>query len=139
MPRVWFRGEFVLCDRVRCRGENCTYPHSVQELKAWNAEKFSSKYLYYRVPHLLIQQSYLTDAGSLETALPTQSTDFEGVTWHSQHNQYAAKETEFLSRVEEPLQIEDVQKDLTRGNYKEKLHKLLCWEEKAHIEILEIK
>ena len=64
-------------------------------------------------------KSYLTDAGYV-------------------HN-YAAKETEFLARVGESLQIEDIQKDLTRGNYKEKLHKLLCWEEKAHIEILEKK
>ena len=80
-------------------------------------------------------KSYLTDAGSLETGLPT---DFESGNWHNRHN-YAAKETEFLARVDEPLQIEDIQKDLTRGNYKEKLHKLLCWEEKAHIEILEKK
>ena len=96
--------------------------------------------IFYRVPHPLrvySPQTCLTDTGS-ETTLLTQSTDFEGVTWHSQHN-YAAKETEFLARVEEPLQIEDIQKDLTRGNYKEKLHKLLCWEEKAHIEILEKK
>lgn len=45
MPRVQFRGKFMLCDKVRCRGPNCTYPHSVQELDAWNAEKLSSKYL----------------------------------------------------------------------------------------------
>lgn len=83
-------------------------------------------------------QTCLIDTGSLETTLPTQSTDFEGVTWHSQHN-YAAEKTEFLARVDEPLRIEDIQKDLTQGNYKEKLHKLLCWEEKAHIEILEKK
>ena len=86
-------------------------------------------------------ESYLTDAGFLEAALPTQSTDFESFTGHSKHN-YPAKETEFMefvARVKEPLQIEDVQKDLTRGNYKEKLQKLLCWEEKTHIEILEKK
>ena len=49
---------------------------------------------------------------------------------------YAAKATEFLARVQQVLRIEDIRTELTRGNYKEKMHKLLCWEEKAHIEIL---
>ena len=51
------------------------------------------------------------------------------------HN-YAAKATKFLARVQEELRIEDIQAELTQRNYKEKMHKLLCWEEKAHIEIL---
>jgi len=46
IPRVSFRGEFVLCDRgKRCRGEKCTFPHSAKERDAWNAEKFGSKYI----------------------------------------------------------------------------------------------
>ena len=49
---------------------------------------------------------------------------------------YAAKATKFLTRVQQVLHIEDIQAELTQGNYKEKMHKLLCWEEKAHIEIL---
>ena len=49
---------------------------------------------------------------------------------------YAAKATEFLTRIQEVLHIEDIQVELTQSNYKEKMHKLLCWEEKAHIEIL---
>ena len=49
---------------------------------------------------------------------------------------YAAKATEFLTRIQEVLHIEDIRTELTQGNYKEKMHKLLCWEEKAHIEIL---
>ena len=49
---------------------------------------------------------------------------------------YAAKATEFLARVQQVLRIEDIRTELTQGNYKEKMHKLLCWEEKAHIEIL---
>ena len=52
-----------------------------------------------------------------------------------QHD-YAAKATKFLARVQQVLRIEDVRTELTQGNYKEKMHKLLCWEEKAHIEIL---
>ena len=52
-----------------------------------------------------------------------------------QHD-YAAKATKFLTRVQQVLRIEDVRTELTQGNYKEKMHKLLCWEEKAHIEIL---
>ena len=44
MPRAFFRGEFVLCDRGRrCKGKRCTFPHSVEERDAWNAEKFGSK------------------------------------------------------------------------------------------------
>jgi len=53
-----------------------------------------------------------------------------------QHN-YAAKATNFLARIREALCLGDIQVELTRDNYKEKFHKLLCWEEKAHIEILE--
>ena len=42
----------------------------------------------------------------------------------------------FHARIREELRLGDIQVELTRGNYKEKLHKLLCWEEKAHVEIL---
>ena len=51
------------------------------------------------------------------------------------HN-YAAKATKFLARIRDDLLIEDIQVELTQANYKEKFHKLLCWEEKAHIEVL---
>ena len=37
----------------------------------------------------------------------------------------------------ETLDIADIQQELTRETYKEKFHKLLCWEEKEHIDILE--
>ena len=50
---------------------------------------------------------------------------------------YAARKIDFLQRLEEDLTIADIEKPLTRENYKEKFHKLLCWEEKTHIEILE--
>ena len=53
-----------------------------------------------------------------------------------QHD-YAARKTKFLERLQEVLLITDIEKPLTRENYKEKFHKLLCWEEKTHIEILE--
>ena len=42
-PKVKFRGEFVLCDGRRCKGKRCSFPHSVEERDAWNAEKFESK------------------------------------------------------------------------------------------------
>ena len=51
--------------------------------------------------------------------------------------QYAAKCSTFMERVRETLDIADIQQELTRENYKEKFHKLLCWEEKEHIDILE--
>ncbi len=50
---------------------------------------------------------------------------------------YAARMVKFHDRLKERLFVEDVQQDLTRENYKEKFNKLLCWEEKAHIDILE--
>ena len=50
---------------------------------------------------------------------------------------YAARKTDFLARLEEELSITDIEKPLTQENYKEKFHKLLCWEEKTHIVILE--
>ena len=64
-----------------------------------------------------------------------QSEDLSGNPKSPPHS-YAAKETEFSTRIQEDLQIEDVEVELTQANYKEKFHKLLCWEEKAHIEIL---
>ena len=48
---------------------------------------------------------------------------------------YAARKTDFLARLKETFA--DIEKPLTRENYKEKFHLLLCWEEKTHIEILE--
>ena len=51
--------------------------------------------------------------------------------------QYAAKCSTFMERVTETLDIADIQQELTRETYKEKFHKLLCWEEKEHIDILE--
>ena len=46
------------------------------------------------------------------------------------------KYSSFFERVEEKLYIEEIQRDLTVTNYKEKFHKLLCWEEKEHITLL---
>ena len=46
MPKVHFRGHFVLCDGDRCKGEACTFPHSKEERDEWNKKKFSGiKYL----------------------------------------------------------------------------------------------
>ena len=33
---------FILCDRTRCHGQSCTYPHSVQERDEWNRELVQS-------------------------------------------------------------------------------------------------
>ena len=46
------------------------------------------------------------------------------------------KYSTFFERVKEELKIEDVLTDLTAASYKEKFHKLLCWEEKEHITVL---
>lgn len=50
---------------------------------------------------------------------------------------YAAKQPTFEKRRAEPLQIAIIQRELTRRNYQEKFHNLLCWEEMAHIHILD--
>ena len=86
---------------------------------------------------------------AVSTPLPSQlPSQAGGLSWSSQqhlppvapilthHHGYAAMATEFLERVKEDLYIEDIQVKLSRQNYKEKMHKLLCWEEKTHVEIL---
>ena len=41
MPTVSITGRFVLCDprRGKCRGDNCTFAHSIEERDAWNAQQ----------------------------------------------------------------------------------------------------
>lgn len=46
------------------------------------------------------------------------------------------KYTTFSERVKNVLKLEDIQAELTIENYKDKFHKLLCWEEMEHISIL---
>ena len=50
--------------------------------------------------------------------------------------EYSAKSKDFGDRVKEELFEEDLKQKLCRDNYKELFHKLLCWEEREHIEIL---
>ena len=40
LPKVRFKGEFVICSRAQCKGESCTFPHCLKEKAAWNADKF---------------------------------------------------------------------------------------------------
>ena len=49
---------------------------------------------------------------------------------------YAASKESFSERIKEDLNIEVIQAQLTRENYKKKFHHMICWEEKRHIEIL---
>ena len=43
VPDVPFN-RFILCDRRRsCKGENCTFPHSKEEMDAWNAHRSRSR------------------------------------------------------------------------------------------------
>ena len=77
----------------------------------------------------------------LAAQVPTLSTQAVSTPQDTQqhlthHHGYAAMATEFLERVKEDLYIDDIQVKLLRQNYKEKMHKLLCWEEKTHVEIL---
>ena len=49
---------------------------------------------------------------------------------------HQAKYTTFAERVKDELKLEHIQAELTIENYKDKFHKLLCWEEMEHISIL---
>lgn len=49
---------------------------------------------------------------------------------------YQPKYTTFSERVKDDLNLEDIQAELTIANYRDKFHKLLCWEEMEHISIL---
>ncbi len=62
---------------------------------------------------------------------------FLGTTAVQRRQEYPAANLDFYRRIKGELVLADVQQPLTRENYKEKFHKLLCWEEKTHIEILE--
>ena len=46
------------------------------------------------------------------------------------------KNATFAERVKDELKLEDIQAELTIENYKDKFHKLLCWEEMEHISLL---
>ena len=41
MPTISITGRFVLCDpqRGKCRGDKCTFAHSIEERDAWNAQR----------------------------------------------------------------------------------------------------
>ena len=41
MPTISISGRFVLCDprRGKCRGDKCTFAHSIEERDAWNAQR----------------------------------------------------------------------------------------------------
>ena len=49
---------------------------------------------------------------------------------------YAASKVKFEERIKEELDICHIQQNTSPENYKRKYHNLVCWEEKAHIEIL---
>ena len=49
---------------------------------------------------------------------------------------YAASKESFKERIEEELNIQVIKAPLTRKNYKEKFHHMICWEEKTHIDVL---
>ena len=45
VPDKWIRGRFVLCTfESQCKGERCTFAHSVAEQKQWNKLKDGGKH-----------------------------------------------------------------------------------------------
>ena len=52
---------------------------------------------------------------------------------------YAASKFTFQERIKEPLDPGIIEASLTRENYKERFHNMICWEEKRHVEILDTK
>ena len=97
------------------------------------------------VPITHIQQQPTTQtehppSGGMQASVATQpipSTTGSTATALPQNTGYAAEQVDFYARLEEPLKLINVEQELTRGTYKRKFHNLLCWEEKAHIEILQ--
>ena len=53
--------------------------------------------------------------------------------------EYAASKESFAERIKGVLDPQIIGAPLTRENYKEKFHNMICWEEKRHIEILDEK
>ena len=113
MPKVHFYGNFVMCKNRNCQDKYCTFAHSIEELRAWNAQRRDAR----------------TDSSSKgarrerrerEAGRRTSSTE-----WST-----------FRRRVQQELVIDDIEEELTVQNYKERFHKLLCWEEKARTDIL---
>ena len=64
---------------------------------------------------------------------PVQPTKFPALSHQTSLHRNRSK---FLDRVKEELYIEDIMAQLTVTNYKDKFHKLLCWEEMEHITLL---
>ena len=112
MPNVHFRGGFVMCNGRDCQGEHCTFAHSQEELRAWNSQRFSAGHDTSKK-----REGMKNKAG--------QSGD---------HTKLMSKWSRFQQRVEQ--KIEDIQEGLTELNYREKFHKLLCWEKKALTDVL---
>lgn len=54
----------------------------------------------------------------------------------SQSGYYAASEETFHGRLKGELNLSEIEVELDRYNYKRKFHNLICWEERAHIELL---
>ena len=44
--------------------------------------------------------------------------------------------TDFYKEHKDKLEKAIIEKNLTRSNYKEKFHHLLCWEEREHEQVL---
>ena len=108
-----------------------TSPHSKPPLQPVGMPQPVGTSLHSQLP---LQAAELPQSSQQPLALASTLTFKDPGTGPQQD--YAAKATKFLTRVQQVLRIEDIRTELTQGNYKEKMHKLLCWEEKAHIEIL---
>ena len=55
---------------------------------------------------------------------------------HQKAEWYAASEETFEKRLQQELNLADIQVELCQGNYKRKFHHLIYCEEKAHVKIL---
>lgn len=72
MPTVLVTRKFALCNPLRrkCRGEKCTYAHSIEERDAWNARLFYMAH-WQRETRRLYMYSYVYEAEFTSTVVCT--------------------------------------------------------------------
>lgn len=112
------------------------YPHSQMNQPTypncyWQVSRSQETQGLPSLPHQQHHPHSATSSTSADEAMQLQEDEEE--------KEYAASKEEFGERIKEELDIKEIQQTLSRSNYKRKFHNLICWEEKTHIDILQMK
>lgn len=103
MDTPFMTGGFRMCDGIQCKGNNCTYAHSMEEKISWNAQRFRRKKLPLQV-------------GSSTQAIPSS----DGL---AAHKPLVGKNMQRYDAIYRPLQ---------QDTYKDKFIELLKSEREVH-------